>query len=268
MDAILRTPVTTAVDLILWTILWGIIASVVFRTFRIVRQFERAVVFRLGRYHATKEPGFFILVPFIDRMERIDMRTQTISNLTQEAITEDNVPIKAEAALWYKIVGAEKSVIEVENVRNAVQQLALVSLRDKLGRHPLSDILKNEKLSEEMLAAIKPAAEAWGVEVERVQMRNFHIPEAMQRAMAQVAEAMREKEARLIKADAEKESALKFKEAADIIASNPYALELRRFHMITEVGAEQNTSTILMMPSQFVTAAEAFARSVMPPKAV
>lgn len=267
MDAILKMPVTTAVDIVLWAIVWAILFSFAIRSFRIVQQFERVVVFRLGRYKATRSPGLFILIPFIDRMVRVDMRTQTITSLTQESITEDNVPIKAEAALWYKIVDAEKSVVEVEGVKNAVQQLALVSLRDKLGRHPLSDILKNDRLSEEMLAAIKPAVQAWGVEVERVQMRNFHIPEAMQRAMAQVAEAMREKEARLIKADAEKDSALKFKEAAEIIAANPYALELRRFHMITEVGAEQNTSTILMMPSQFVTAAEAFARSVMPGKA-
>lgn len=264
MDAFLKMPVTTFVDYVLWTILWFILASVVIRTFRVVQQYERAVVFRLGRYKTTQSPGLFILIPFLDRMVRVDMRTQTISNLTQEAITEDNVPIKAEAALWFKIIDAEKSVVEVESVKSAVLQLALVSLRDKLGKHALNDILRNEKLSEEMLHAVKPAAEAWGVEVERVQMRNFEIPEAMQRAMAQVAEAKREKEARLIKAEAEKDSSQKFKEAAEIIASHPFALELRRMHMITEVGAEQNTTTIVMMPSQFVMAAEAYAKSMMP----
>jgi len=165
------------------------------------------------------------------------------------------------AVIWYSITDPVRSVIEVREVDKAVIQVALTSLRNIIGRHTLDDVLKDqEKLGADMRAAVDLATEPWGVKVVRVEMRNVEIPESMQRAMAQEAEALREKRARIIKAEAELEASQKLKDAAGLIMQNPAGLELRRMQMITEVGAEQNTTTIIMMPSEFVTAASAIAQ--------
>ena len=174
--------------------------------------------------------------------------------------TLDNVPVKANAVIWYRIVKPDLAIIAVQNVRNAVIQVALTTLRNIIGRHTLDDVLKEqERLGADMRQTIDSATEPWGVKVTRVEMRNVEIPESMQRAMAQEAEALREKRARIIKAEAELEAAVKLREAAGLIMENPAGLELRRMQMITEVGAEQNTTTIIMMPSEFVSMAKGIA---------
>jgi regulator of protease activity HflC (stomatin/prohibitin superfamily) len=168
--------------------------------------------------------------------------------------------------IWYRIVDAERAVMEVRDVANAVVQVAVTTLRNILGQHTLDDVLKEQiALAEQMQQSVDAATEPWGVKVERVQMRNVEIPETMQRAMAQEAEALREKRARLIKAEAELDAAEQLRAAADTIMRNPAALELRRMQMITEVGAEQNTMTIVMMPSEFVSVAGALAASLTKP---
>ena len=187
-------------------------------------------------------------------------RTITASVDQQETITRDNVPVKVTVVIWYAVTDPIKSVIEVRDVDASVIQVALTSLRNIIGRHTLDDVLKEqEKLGIIMRQAIDSATEPWGVKVTRVEMRNVEIPESMQRAMAQEAEALRVKRARIIKAEAELEASIKLKEAAGLIMANPAGLELRRMQMITEVGAEQNTTTIIMMPSEFVSAAGAIA---------
>lgn len=171
--------------------------------------------------------------------------------------------MKVDAVVWYRIVDPSKSVVSVQKVDHAVTQTALTLLRNNIGRHSLDDLLKEkDKLSEELRVDIDHATEPWGIEVQRVEMKDVVIPGSMQRAMAQEAEALREKRARIIKADAELEAAQRLKSAAEVIMACPAGLELRRMQMITEVGAEQNTTTIVMIPSEFVSMAGAVAKMV------
>ena len=238
-----------------------LLGFLIVRAFRVARQYERAVIFRLGKYARTSGPGLYLVIPLVESVTEIDIRTATVQDVHQESITKDNVPTKVSVVLQYKVVDAKASIIEVENAKNAGLQLALVSLRDKIGQHSLDEILKDqERISKEMLAAIADTAKSWGLSIERVQMKNVEIPESMQRAMAQEAEALREQRARVIKAEGEKKGAQLLKEAADLVTENPAALELRRMQMITEVGAEQNTSTIILFPSEFVSMAHGIAR--------
>jgi regulator of protease activity HflC (stomatin/prohibitin superfamily) len=225
---------------------------------RIANQYERAVIFRLGKYARTSGPGLYLLIPLIEWQVTIDMRTMTTAVEQQEAITRDNVPIKINAVIWRKTIDPKRAVIEVANVGNSVVQVAVTALRNVIGQHTLDDVLKEqETISRALQITIDGVTEPWGVKVERVQMKNVEIPESMQRAMAQEAEALREKRARQIKAEAEVEAATLLRQAAETIMQSPAGLELRRMQMITEVGAEQNTMTIIMMPSEFVEMARA-----------
>jgi len=230
---------------------------------RVAREYERAIVFRLGRLHGTKGPGLYWLIPLgIDQQRKVDMRTLTIDVESQESITKDSVTVKVNAVVWMKIVDPVRSVVAVANYYNAAYQVALTSLRNIIGQHYLDEVLKErDKINNALQEIVDAATEPWGVTVEMVEMKDVEIPVQMQRAMAQEAQAQREKRARIIKAEAEQEAAAKLAEASVVITANPLALELRRMQMITEVGAEQNTTTIIMMPSEFVTLAEDLAKS-------
>jgi regulator of protease activity HflC (stomatin/prohibitin superfamily) len=228
--------------------------------FRIANQYQRAVVFRLGKLQCVRGPGLYWIIPAFEWQHTVDIRTITTSVDQQETITKDNVPVKVTVVIWFSITDPVKSVVEVVDVGGAVVQVALTSMRNVIGRHTLDDVLKDqERLGADMRKVIDGATEPWGVKVTRVEMRNVEIPESMQSAMAQEAEALREKRARIIKAEAELEAAEKLREAAGVIMANPAGLELRRMQMITEVGAEQNTTTIIMMPSEFVSMARGVA---------
>jgi regulator of protease activity HflC (stomatin/prohibitin superfamily) len=227
---------------------------------RVANQYERSVVFRLGKFNRTAGPGLYLVWPFIEWQTKLDLRTVTADVEQQEGITRDNVPIKVDAVIWFRIVDPERSVMRVKAVSYAVAQVSLTTLRTVLGQHSLDEILKaQDTLSEVMQQQIDSVTEPWGVKVELVQMKNVEIPPSMQRAMAQEAEALREKRARLIKAEAELDAAEQLRQAAEVIMQNPAGLELRRMQMITEVGAEQNTMTIIMMPSEFVAMARGIA---------
>ena len=228
-----------------------IVAVVGLNSIKVANQYERGVVFRLGKYHRTSGPGLYIVWFLIEWQTKLDLRVVTAAVEQQEGITRDNVPIKVDTVVWYRIVDPERAVMEVRKVENAVEQVALTTLRTVLGQHTLDDLLKaQDAIADLMQKAIDAVTEPWGVKVERVQMKSVEIPPSMQRAMAQEAEALREKRARLIKAEAELAAAEQLRNAAEVIMQNPSALELRRMQMITEVGAEQNTMTIVMMPSE------------------
>jgi regulator of protease activity HflC (stomatin/prohibitin superfamily) len=232
---------------------------------RIAQQYERAVVFRLGRFDRAVGPGLFWIIPVIEAQTKVDLRTTTYAVEQQETITRDNVPIKINAVIWSRVINPARSLIEVRGVSNAVVQVAVTALRNVIGQHTLDAVLKDqESISQALQETIDRATEPWGVKVERVEMKNVEIPASMQRAMAQEAEALREKRARQIKAEAEKDAASLLNEASTIIMQSPAGLELRRMQMITEVGAEQNTMTIIMMPSEFVNMARAFAENGKP----
>ena len=232
------------------------VVAVVVLSIRIANQYERAVVFRLGKFNRTAGPGLYFVWVMIEWQVKLDLRTVTAAVEQQEGITRDNVPTKVDAVIWYRIFDPKRAVMEVRGVANAVEQVSLTTLRTVLGQHTLDEILKaQDTISDAMQRSIDSITEPWGVKVERVQMKNVEIPPTMQRALAQEAEALREKRARLIKAEAELDAAEQLRNAAQLIMQNPAALELRRMQMITEVGAEQNTMTIVMMPSEFVSLA-------------
>ena len=243
-----------------------VLAVIAISGFRVAQQYERALVFRFGRFLGLKGPGLLWISPLgVDRAQKVDIRFFTDGVEQQEAMTRDNVPVKANAVIWYRIVKPDLAIIQVQNVRMAVIQVALTTLRNLIGQHSLDDVLKErEKMSEMLKTRVDQVTEGWGVEVQNVEMKNVEIPASMQRAMAQEAEALREKRARIIKAEAEHEAALKLREAADEIMKTPASLELRRMQMLTEIGAEQNTMTVVMMPSEFVEAARAIGTMGVP----
>jgi regulator of protease activity HflC (stomatin/prohibitin superfamily) len=238
-----------------------LVVLLLLRSIRVANQYERSVVFRLGRFNRTAGPGLYLVLPIVEWQIKLDLRVVTTDVEQQEGITRDNVPIKVNAVIWYRVVDPARAVMQVRVVAHAVVQVAVTTLRAALGQYTLDDILKaQESVAETMQKAIDDITEPWGVKVERVQMKNVEIPPSMQRAMAQEAEALREKRARLIKAEAELDAAEQLRQAAEVIMQNPAGLELRRMQMITEVGAEQNTMTIIMMPSEFVGAARGIAK--------
>jgi regulator of protease activity HflC (stomatin/prohibitin superfamily) len=243
----------------------AVAAGLVLSGLRVANQYERAVVFRLGRYRVTRGPGLYWLIPLIEWRRNVDLRISTADVEEQETITKDNVPIKVRAVVWYRIVDPRRATIDVKQVDVAVIQVALTTLRTGIGRHSLDEVLKEQDaVAESIQRTIDTVTEPWGVKVERVEMKNVEIPASMQRVMAQEAEALREKRARVIKAQAELEAAEQLRRASEIIMQSPAGLELRRMQMLTEVGAEQNTMTIVMMPSEFVAWARAIGDGVRP----
>lgn len=250
-----------------------VFAGVMLSGLRIAQEYERGVVFRLGRYTGLRGPGLYWIIPLgIERSVTIDIRTRTISAEQQETITRDSVTVKLNAVLWYRVTDAAKSVIAVADANTAVYQLALTSLRNIIGQHDLDEVLQErDKINGLLRAGIASSTAAWGLEVERFEMKDVELPEAMQQVMAMQAEAIREKRARIIKAEAELEASVKLAAAALQMAGNPAALELRRMQMLSEVGAENNSTTVLMIPSDFVNAAKSLSdyfrdHSQPPPK--
>jgi regulator of protease activity HflC (stomatin/prohibitin superfamily) len=231
---------------------------------RIAQEYQRGVLFRLGRYQGLKGPGLFWIIPFgIETTRIIDIRTRTVSAEQQETITRDSVTIKVNAVLWYRVVDAAKSVIAVSSASDAVYQLALTGLRNIIGQHDLDEVLQNrDKINGLLRETIADSTGRWGIEVERFEMKDVELPVAMQQVMAMQAEAIREKRARIIKAEAELEASVKLAAASAQMAGNPAALELRRMQMVSEVGAENNSTTVIMIPSDFVTLSKSLSEYV------
>lgn len=221
---------------------------------RIAREYQRAVVFRLGRFTGLRGPGLFWLIPMgVENETRIDLRVVTAPIEQQETITRDSVTVKVNAVLWYRVTDPQRAVLTVENYRAAVQQVALTSLRNVIGQHDLDEVLKaRDQINAILRKNVSDNITPWGVAVELLEMKDVEIPQDMQRVMAMEAEAMREKRARIIKAEAELDASKKLAEAAQLMVGNPAALELRRMQMVSEVGAENNSTTIVMMPAEFV----------------
>lgn len=236
----------------------AVVIGVLLSGLRIAREYQRAVVFRLGRYQGSRGPGLFWLIPLgIENETRIDLRVITSPIEQQETITRDSVTVKVNAVLWYRVGDPMKAVLTVESYRSAVQQVALTTLRNVIGQHDLDEVLKErDKINVLLKKTVLQSTAPWGVAVELLEMKDVEIPQDMQRVMAMEAEAIREKRARIIKADAEQEAARKLSDAAQLMVGNPAALELRRMQMVAEVGAENNSTTVIMFPADFVHLAE------------
>ncbi len=221
---------------------------------KIDREYERGVIFRLGRMSAIKGPGLYWTIPVIDQKVKIDIRTKTVDIVSQETITADSVTVKVNAVLYYRVLDPDRAINKIENYEVAVYQGAMTTLRNVVGQNILDDLLRNrEKINHQIQEIVDEMTEPWGIVIERVEMKDVEIPQSMQRAMAQEAEAIREKRARLIKASAEKEASLMLSEASSQISENPIALELRRLQTLTEIGAENNTTTVMLIPNELIT---------------
>ncbi|MFC6738874.1 slipin family protein [Methylobacterium tardum] len=234
----------------------AVVMGLALKTLGINQEYERAVLFRLGRLGTTKGPGWYWLIPFVDRVVKVDTRTITVQLETQETITRDGVAVKVNAVLWYRAVDPARVVTAVESWRSAIIQAAETGMRDAIGQSDLDQMLKDRvAINKRLLELLSTAAERWGIEIDAVEIKDVDIPEQMQRAIAREAEAIREKRARIIKAEGENEAAQKLAEAAAMIATAPGALELRRLQTLTEIGVEHNSTIIAMLPVELLHAA-------------
>jgi len=225
------------------------------KSFGINQEYERGVVFRLGRLQATKGPGWFWLIPIVERVVKVDIRTITYALDTQETVTRDGVAVRVNAVLWFRAFDAAGVVTTVANWKSAIIQAAETALRDAIGQSDLDQMLKdrttiNTRLNELLTATCN----RWGVEFDAVEIKDLDIPPQMQRAIAREAEAVREKRARIIKAEGEQEAARKLSDAALVIAEAPGALELRRLQTLAEIGVEHNSTIIAMFPTELLEA--------------
>ena len=218
---------------------------------RIVSQWQKGVVFRLGKHDRNIDPGLNIILPLLESVKYVDMRTRTMDVIPQEIMTKDSVPVKIDAVVYYKIFDAPKSMIAVENFELASTLLAQSKLRDVLGKYDLDTLLaKKDQISKEVLDMLQGPTDDWGITIISVEIKNIEVPDNMKRAMAKEAEAIREKRSRIVKASAEQEASQKFMEAAKTIAESPNALLLRQLQTWQEIGAEQN-SLIILVPTEF-----------------
>ena len=241
-----------------------IVAVILLSGIRIAQEYQRAIVFRLGRFQGIRGPGLFYLIPLIERQQMVDIRTRTVDLEQQETITKDSVTIKVNAVLWFRVTDPEKAIIKVADYNKAVYQFSVTALRNIIGQHLLDEVLKErEQINSTLQKIVDSATEPWGIQIEMVEMKDVEIPEAMQRAMAREAEAIREKRARLIKAEAELEASIKLTQGAKQMENSPFSLELRRMQMLSEIGIDNNTTTVILMPSEFTNAARAFSETAI-----
>jgi len=216
---------------------------------RVLREYERGVIFRLGRYVGNRGPGLIILIPFIERMVKVSLRTLAMDVTPQDVITKDNVSVRVNAVLYFRVMEPEKSVIEVENYLFATSQLAQTTLRSVVGQAELDELLaEREKLNAEIQTILDEATDPWGIKVVTVEMKDVDLPMEMKRAMAKQAEAERERRAKVIHADGEYQASQRLSEAASIIEKHPTALQLRYLQALTEISAENNSTTIFPLP--------------------
>lgn len=229
------------------------VAVLISASVKILREYERAVVFTLGRFERVKGPGLVLLIPFIQQMVRVDLRIQVIEIPSQDVISRDNVSMKVDAVLYFNVVNAEWAVIHVQNYMPATNMLAQTTLRAVLGQHELDEMLSERmKLSSDVRSMLDAQTETWGIKVSNVEIRTIELTDNMVRAIAKQAEAERDRRAKIIHADAEFQASQTIVNAAKILSSVPAAMQLRYLQTLTEIGAEQNSTVIFPMPIDII----------------
>jgi regulator of protease activity HflC (stomatin/prohibitin superfamily) len=237
-----------------WLLLLAILVVVAIKlTFNVLPEYERGVIFRLGRIarglYGGNGPGLVIIVPFIDRLVRVSLRTVTMDVPPQDVITKDNVTVKVNAVIYFRVVDQERAIIQVEDYLYATSMMSQTTLRSVLGQSQLDDLLsKREQINADLQRIIDQQTEPWGVKVTAVEVKNVDLPQEMQRAIARQAEAERERRAKVIHAEGEFEASQRLADAADVIGRNPVALQLRYLQTLVEIAAEKNSTTIFPIP--------------------
>jgi regulator of protease activity HflC (stomatin/prohibitin superfamily) len=221
---------------------------------KILREYERAVVFTFGRFQKVMGPGLVILIPFVQEMVRVDLRIQVIEIPTQDVISKDNVSMKVDAVLYFNVIDAERAIIKVQDYMPATVMLAQTTLRAVLGQHQLDEMLSERtKLNDDVQSILDSQTETWGIKVSNVEIRTVELTENMIKAIAKQAEAERDRRAKIIHAEAELQAAQTLTDAAKILSTDPSAMQLRYLQTLTEIGAEQNSTVIFPMPLDIVT---------------
>src|SRR6188508_713763 len=222
---------------------------------RITREYERGVIFRLGRLHSPpKGPGLFLLIPIVDKMVRVDLRTVTLNIPPQEVITKDNVPVRVNAVAYFRIIDPERAIVQVENFMVATSQISQTTLRSVLGQHVLDELLaERDKINAILQEIIDEATSPWGIKVSIVEVKDVEIPSGMQRAMARQAEAERERRAKVIAAEGEFQASERLKDAALVIEDHPIGLQLRYLQTLVELGSSQSTTIVFPAPIDLLT---------------
>jgi regulator of protease activity HflC (stomatin/prohibitin superfamily) len=222
---------------------------------KILREYERGVVFRLGRYVGVKGPGIVFLIPFVDKLVKVDLRIVTLDIPTQDVITRDNVSVKINAVVYFRVIGPEKAIIEVDNFLYATSQLAQTTLRSVAGTCELDELLADrEKINGKLQNLLDEDTDAWGIKVSKVELKHIDLPEVMQRAMAKQAEAERERRAKVIAADGELQASTKLTEASKIMGESPITIQLRYLQTLTEVSAENSSTVVFPIPIEMLKA--------------
>ena len=234
-------------------IIFAVVAAVAGSSVRILREYERAVVFRLGRLLGEKGPGIVLLIPGVDRMVRVDLRTVTFDVPPQDLITRDNVPAKVNAVTYFQVVDPVRAVVKVERYRAATSQIAQTTLRSVLGKADLDMLLsERERLNEALQQIIDEQTDPWGIKVTTVEIKDVGIPQGMQRAMARQAEAERERRAKVINAEGEFQASQRLHDAAEVIGATPAALQLRYLQTLGDIGINQNTTIVFPLPLEIL----------------
>jgi regulator of protease activity HflC (stomatin/prohibitin superfamily) len=221
---------------------------------KIVQEYERGVIFRLGRLQGAKGPGLFLIIPIIDRMVKVDLRVRTLDIPAQEAITRDNVTVKVNAVSFYRVIDPSDAIVQVEDFNRAMWQIAQTSLRSVLGQSDLDELLiHRDQINHKLQQIIDEATEPWGIKVSIVEVKDVELPDTMKRAMARQAEAEREKRAKIIHAEGEYQAAQQLSDAAETMAKQPTAIQLRYLQTLTEISVEKNSTIIFPVPIEFMS---------------
>ena len=242
-------------NLVPWVVVIVVLGSIVLpQMIRILREYERGVIFRLGKLLSAKGPGLILLIPIVDRMVKMDLRVVTIDVPKQEVMTRDNVPVTVDAVVYFRVVDPESAVVKVENFLKATSLIAQTTLRSVLGQSELDELLAHrDKINQQLQEIIDRQTEPWGVKVTSVEVRDVVLPDTMKRAMAKQAEAERERRAKVVNAEGEFQAAEKMVQAASMIATQPIALQLRFLQTMAEIASEHNTTTFVPLPIDLFT---------------
>src|SRR3989449_3000092 len=241
--------------IIIVAVLLFLVVLFLFSAIKVAREYERGIIFRLGRLlPAPKGPGLFLLIPVVDRMVKVDLRTITLTIPPQEVITKDNVPVRVNAVAYFRIVDPKAAIVQIENFMVATSQIAQTTLRSVLGQHVLDELLsEREKINAILQGIIDEATAPWGIKVSIVEVKDVEIPSGMQRAMARQAEAERERRAKVINAEGEFQASERLKDAALVIEEHPIALQLRYLQTLLELGSSQATTIVFPAPIDLIT---------------
>lgn len=246
-------------DLIIYPVIVVLLLALLAASLRILREYDRAVVFTLGRFTGVKGPGLIILIPFIQQMVRVDTRTLVLDVPSQDVISQDNVSVQVNAVIYFRVVDASKSVIQVENYMQATSQIAQTTLRSVLGKHELDEMLsERDKLNNDIQEILDNQTDSWGIKIANVEIKHVDIDESMVRAIAKQAEAERVRRAKIINAEGEQQAAQKLVEAAEVLSSIPEAMQLRYLTTLQDIAGENSSTIVFPFPIDMASTLQSF----------